>query len=62
MSVKPGQISKILFPIGELENQVRYIAKKQNLITVEKEILKGYALLVKCCQIFKQNWLKKREK
>ena len=39
------QLSKALFPIGELTKPVvREIAKKENLITAEKKILKVYVL------------------
>ena len=43
-----NQLSKILFPIGDLTKaDVRKIAKKNNLVTAEKKILKVCALLEK---------------
>ena len=60
-----GQISKILFPIGELEkSKVRYIAKKQNLITAEKRDSQGLCFIgkVKLPDFLKQKLIEKKGK
>ncbi|MEC7869482.1 MAG: tRNA 2-thiouridine(34) synthase MnmA, partial [Bacteroidota bacterium] len=60
-----SQISKILFPIGELEkSKVRYIAKKQNLITAEKRDSQGLCFIgkVKLPDFLKQKLIEKKGK
>ena len=59
------QISKILFPIGGLEkSKVRYIAKKQNLITAEKRDSQGLCFIgkVKLPDFLKQKLIEKKGK
>jgi len=59
------QISKILFPIGELEkSEVRYIAKKQNLATAEKRDSQGLCFIgkVKLPDFLKQKLIERKGK
>ena len=60
-----NQISKILFPIGELEkSEVRYIAKKQNLATAEKRDSQGLCFIgkVKLPDFLKQKLIERKGK
>ena len=39
------QLSKVMFPIGDIEKKVRKIAEEQDLATAKKKILQVFALL-----------------
>ena len=39
------QLSKVMFPIGDIEKEVRKIAEEQDLATAKKKILQVFALL-----------------